>query len=137
MRIIKADLVIDAKKATLGRLASYTAKQALLGKSVVIVNCDEAVIGGNPNSIILEYRDIRSKGGASLHGPFFPKDPEKLVKRTIRGMLPHRQYRGREAMKRIRCFNGVPEEYKDSKKFAAGKPKKTRVITLMELRKEI
>lgn len=137
MKHIKADLVIDAKNATLGRLASYTAKQALLGKSVVIVNCDEAVIGGKPNSIILEYRDIRSKGGASLHGPFFPKDPEKVVKRTIRGMLPYRQSRGREAMKRIRCFNEVPEEYKEAKKVAAGKPKKTKTISLKELRREI
>lgn len=137
MKYIKAEIVVDAKNATLGRLSSYCAKQALLGRKIIVVNCEEAVIGGNPNSIILEYREIRAKGGASLHGPFFPKDAEKIVKRTIRGMLPHRQGRGEEALDRVRCFNGIPEEYKEAKKFTAGKPKRTKTITLKALRREI
>ena len=32
-------LIIDANNAVMGRLASYVAKQAMLGKEIVIVNC--------------------------------------------------------------------------------------------------
>ena len=137
MKTINADIIVDATNATLGRLASYSAKQALLGKKIIIVNCNDAVIAGKPRGIINEYKDIRSKGGASLHGPFFPKSPEKIVKRTIRGMLPHRQQRGRSALKNIVCFNDLPEECKDLKKLAVGKPKNTKTISLRLLSREI
>jgi large subunit ribosomal protein L13 len=56
-------IVIDATNATLGRLASYSAKQALLGKEIAIVNCDKAVIAGKRRSIIIEYQEKRGKGG--------------------------------------------------------------------------
>jgi len=134
---MKADIVIDATNATLGRLASFVAKKALLGEKIVIVNCDYAVISGRPRGIIEEYKDIRSKGGASLHGPFFPKHPERIVKRTIRGMLPYRQQRGKEAMKNIRCYNKLPEEYREEKKILAGKPKNVKTINLKKLSQEI
>lgn len=131
------ELVIDAKGAVLGRLASYSAKQALLGNKVVIVNCENIEITGKPKTTIREYRDIRSKGGASLHGPFFPKHPERIVKRTIRGMLAHRQSRGNDALKRIMCYNEIPEKYKDVKKIHAAKEKNTKTIKLKLLSKEI
>ena len=130
-------LIIDAHGATLGRLASYAAKQALQGKSVIIVNCSDAVIVGGKRSIIKEYLITRQRGGASLRGPFFPKNPERIVKRTIRGMLPFRQGRGADALKRVMCYNKTPEEYKDAKKLTAGKEKKTTTIKLSELSREI
>jgi len=130
-------LVIDAKGAILGRLASYIAKQSLLGKKIIVVNCEEAIITGKPKSIILEYRDIRSKGGSSLHGPFFPKNPERILKRTVRGMLSYKQGRGKDAFKRIKCFNKTPEEYKDVKKILANKEKRSKTIKLSTLGKEI
>ena len=131
------ELIIDANNASLGRLASYTAKQALLGKKIIIVNCEDIVILGKPKSIINEYQETRQKGGAGLHGPFFPKGPEKIVKRTIRGMLSYKQSRGREALKRVICYNKTPEEYKDSKKIIAGKEKKGGKIKLVNLSREI
>ncbi len=129
--------IIDATNASLGRLASYAAKQALLGKEIVIVNCSEAVITGNRKMIISEYLVTRQRGGSSMRGPFFPKQPERIVKRTIRGMLPHRQGRGEAAMQRIMCYNHTPQEYKDSKKILAGKEKTTTTLKLSELSKEI
>ncbi len=33
------------------------------------------------------------------------------MKRTIRGMLPYKRPRGVDAMKRIRCYVGVPVEF--------------------------
>ncbi len=131
------ELVIDASNAVLGRLASFAAKQALLGKKVIILNCAEAVVTGRRGSVISEYRDIRQKGGASLMGPFFPKNPERILKRTIRGMLSYKQGRGEAAMSRIMCYNHVPEQYKSVKKILAGKEKKTNVTKLNDLSREI
>lgn len=131
------EIVIDANNATLGRLSSYVAKKALLGKKIAIVNCDEAVVSGKRNSVIVEYREMRKKGGASLKGPFFPKIPEKIVKRTIRGMLSYKQGRGREALKRIKCYNDVPKEFEASQKIIAGKPKMIKTIKLKDLSRQI
>lgn len=41
----------------------------------------------------------------------------KIVKEVTRGMVPNYRYgRGREAFKRIKCYNDVPKEFKDAKK---------------------
>ncbi len=130
-------IIIDGKNAILGRLASYAAKQSLLGKEIAIVNCNEVVISGNSRSVIGEYKKSRTRGGSSLKGPFFPKIPERVVKRTIRGMLSHKQRRGNTALKRIKCYNQVPEEFKDLKKIVSGKEKHLKTIKLKELSREL
>ena len=104
-------LIINAENAVLGRMASYAAKQALLGKEVIIVNCDRAVVAGNEKEIIGRYKIKRRRGGSGLKGPLISAVPKKIVKRTIRGMLSYKQERGRSALKRIRCYDGIPKEY--------------------------
>jgi len=37
--------------------------------------------------------------------------PDRIVKRTIRGMLPYKRARGREALARLHVYLGIPEEY--------------------------
>jgi len=135
--MIGKTVVIDGNNATLGRLASYAAKQALLGKTLAIVNCEDTVVTGKATSVIGEYKDMRTKGGSSLKGPFFPRSPERIVKRTIRGMLSYKKGRGREAFKRIKCYNDTPDEFKEAKKFIAGKEKSIKKIKLKDLSKEI
>jgi large subunit ribosomal protein L13 len=130
-------IVIDGKNAILGRLASYVAKQVLLGKEIAIVNSEKIVISGKPKSIIGEYKDVRQKGGSALKGPFFPKKSERIVKRTIKGMLPYKKGRGAEALKKIKCYDGVPGEFKDSKKIVSGKEKNLRTIKIEDLSREI
>ena len=131
-------LVIDAAGARLGRLVSYAAKQSLLGKEVVIVNCKAAIITGNGRSVINEYKEKRQRGGHSLNGPHFPSHPERLVKRTLRGMLSYKQGRGSEAFKRVICYTDIPAEYVgQAKPFKAQKPTVSKFIGLGELSKEI
>lgn len=130
-------LIIDATNAILGRLASYAAKQSLLGKEIIIVNCSEAVVSGKRANILEEYQQARARGGAARTGPHFPKQSFRIVKRTIRGMLSHRQKRGLDALKRIICYDKVPAEYEESKKLLAGKEKRTTTIKLAELSKLI
>jgi len=106
--------VIDANGLVLGRLASVVAKRLLLGENITIVNAEKAVVVGNKEDIIERYRQKRERGH-KYKGPFFPKMPHLIVKRTIRGMLPWKSRRGREAFKRLKVYIGVPEELKNSK----------------------
>ena len=79
------EIVIDAEGGVLGRVASYAAKEALKGKKVVIVNCNEALITGKRRMIFGDYKIMRAKRGHSLKGPKFPKVAERIMKRTVRG----------------------------------------------------
>ena len=133
----KPNLFIDASGSVAGRVASHAAKQALLGKTVAVFNCEKVVITGNRNTTIKEYREIRHKGGASLNGPFYPKHPDRIVKRMVRGMLRYTKGRGEIAFAKVRCFNGVPVEYKDAKTISLVKQINTRTITLADLGKEM
>jgi len=104
---------IDATNLILGRVASFAAKKALLGETINIVNCEKAVITGYKKALLIEFKRKRERGIPSK-GPFYPRSPEKIVKRTIRGMLPYKQEKGKKAFKRIRCYVGVPENIKNT-----------------------
>ena len=134
-----SEIIIDAKNATLGRLASYAAKKALQGEKVIIVNSEEAIISGRKEDILGKYLRLRGLGGSSLKGPKITKKSERIVKRAIRGMIgEHRSGRGKEAWRRIKCFDGLPEEYKDKKMIKSGKEiKNKRFIRLKELIKNL
>lgn len=107
-------MIIDAKNLILGRVATLAAKQALLGETVHIVNCDFAVITGKKRMILNRYK-AKIERGDPHHGPFFPKETGRIVRRTVRGMLPFRQDRGREAYRRVKCYVGVPSKFKNEK----------------------
>ncbi|MHC1584820.1 MAG: 50S ribosomal protein L13 [Candidatus Syntropharchaeia archaeon] len=107
--------VIDADGLILGRLASITAKRLLNGESIVIVNAEKAIISGSKVTTFEEYRTMREKGSKEK-GPYFPRMPDRILKRTVRGMLPYKKARGREALSRLRVYIGVPDEYKDIEK---------------------
>ena len=104
-------LVLDGTNAILGRLASYAAKQALLGKEVAVVNCEKLVISGNRKIILENYKEVRAKGGSSQKGPYFPTQSARIMKRTIRGMLSYKEGRGAAALKKIKCYEGLPKEF--------------------------
>jgi large subunit ribosomal protein L13 len=99
---------IDATDLILGRLASEVAKRALSGEQMDIVNCSKAVISGRQSSIYAKYRNKRERGTPTT-GPFIRRNPAMLVKRAIRGMLPYKQPRGRDAFKLVRCHTDVPD----------------------------
>ncbi len=138
MKAQTPDLIIDASDAVLGRLASYVAKQALLGKTIVLLNCDKIKVIGNRQNIINEARLTAYRGGSSLKGPFLPKHhTDRMFKRTIRGMLSYKQQRGEDAFKRIRCYTQIPVEYLAAKKITFTKPLRSRAITLKEVSKKL
>jgi large subunit ribosomal protein L13 len=107
-------IIIDASNMILGRLATYAAKELLLSKEVRVINCEKAVISGTRDEVFSEYLH-RMERGAIRKGPFLHRMPDRIVRRTIRGMLPWKRAKGQEAYKRVFCYVGVPEEFKDKK----------------------
>jgi len=106
------DEIIDGSGLILGRLASIVAKRLLNGERVAVVNAEKIVISGNRRFIVERYKkrlEIKDKAGP-WKGPFWMRRPDTMFKRTVRGMLPRKQYRGRRALKRLRVYIGVPRE---------------------------
>jgi large subunit ribosomal protein L13 len=103
--------VIDASGLILGRMASIVAKRLLFGESIVIVNAEKAALSGKRLSRVKEARAFLDIGHPKK-GPFHPRRPDQIVRRTVRGMLPHRQPKGQMALKRLRVFLDVPAEFK-------------------------
>lgn len=128
--------IIEGKDAILGRLASYAAKEALKGEEIVIVNCEKVKISGSKKNIEKEFGIKRARGGSAQKGPYHSKASEKIVKRVIRGMLPnHREGRGRETYKKIKCYVGIPKEFEDVKKVNLNKRDPVKSIKVKEISK--
>ncbi|HUW86428.1 MAG TPA: 50S ribosomal protein L13 [Methanoregula sp.] len=102
--------VINGDGLLLGRLASLVAQRGLAGEEIAIVNAEKAIISGSRARVLGNYEHKRSRGSTGW-GPFFPRRPDHIMKRTIRGMLPYKRPRGVGAMKRIKCYVGVPVEF--------------------------
>lgn len=104
--------VYDASGQILGRLSTRIAKDLLKGEIIHLVNCEKAVISGKPETTKKKYLERRQRGDPR-RGPFYPKTPREIVRRTIRGMLPFKKTKGREAFRRLRVHVGIPDEFKD------------------------
>lgn len=128
--------IYDAENQILGRLCSKIAKDLLNGEEVRVVNCEKAVISGVAETKVKEYLERRWRGDP-IKGPFFPRTPDGIFRRTVRGMLPWKKTRGRKAFKRLRVYIGLPEEFKNKKlekvKDADVSKLKCKYITLEEL----
>jgi large subunit ribosomal protein L13 len=106
-------IVYDANNKVLGRLASTVAKELMNGKSVAVINAEKAFISGNKKVIRQRYNvrlRLQEKENPE-HSPYWPRRPDMLVRRVIRGMLPyHKKPSGKAAFKRLRVFVGTPKE---------------------------
>lgn len=104
--------VIDADGAVAGRLAAAVAKELLNGESIVIVNSEKAVISGAPKNTFEKYylrRSVKNKADPQK-SPKWPRRPDYLLKKIIKGMLPKKKT-GSDAEKRLKCLIGVPKEF--------------------------
>jgi large subunit ribosomal protein L13 len=101
-----ADVVIDARDSIMGRVASTVAQRAKAGERVAVINAEQAVITGTEEDVVGTYRKRAELGSDS--GPYYPKRPDGIMKRSIRGMLPYKTTRGREAFENVRVYVGNP-----------------------------
>ena len=104
-------MIIDATDKILGRMATFTAKKALEGEEVTIINVEKTIMSGSKKHILSNFKKRRDCGD-SIHGPHYPRMPDKIVRRAIKGMLPKRKTTGHLAYKRVRVFIGTPENMK-------------------------
>ncbi|KAF5410488.1 MAG: 50S ribosomal protein L13 [Candidatus Methanophagaceae archaeon] len=104
--------IIDGEGLILGRLASEVASELLKerGKRITIVNAERVLVSGSKVAILKDYKRRKDQGSRE-QGPYFPKMPDRILKRTIRGMLPYKRERGRDAFSRLRVYLGIPREY--------------------------
>jgi len=106
--------VIDAKDHIVGRLASVVAKRLLDGEEIVVVNAEKALMTGDRYVLFKEFK-WRREVGSSRKGPYYPRRPDRILERAIRGMVPHKKPRGRMILRNLKVYVAVPEEFKDKK----------------------
>lgn len=109
--------VIDVSNSVLGRMATAVAGRLLKRERIVIINAENAVISGRKEEIVKKYRkklNLQLKGNPEK-GPKYPRMPDGVVSRAVRGMLPYKRKRGKEAFKNLRVYIGVPKGIDTSK----------------------
>lgn len=103
-------VLINAENLIVGRLASIVAKKLLEGDEITIINAEKAILSGSKLNSFSEYKQTYERG-TKEKGPYFPKRPDAILKRTVRGMLPYKNQRGKDAMARLKIYIGTPTEF--------------------------
>ena len=111
--------LIDAEDVVLGRLATQVAT-LLRGKHkptyaphvdtgdfVVIVNAEKVALTGNKRDQAFVYRHSGFPGGLRKRsfGEMLDNQPERLLEKTIKGMLPHTRL-GRAMASKLKVYAG-------------------------------
>ena len=88
--------VFDADGLVLGRLASTVADMLLKAArsdrddKVVIINAEKSIVSGSSRSVFQTYH-AKYELNHARKGPFYPRMPDMILKRTVRGMLPYQR----------------------------------------------
>jgi len=114
MQTTKQITIIDADGLILGRMATSVAKRILNGEEIVIINAEKAILSGKKRSKLKDAIEFLSVGHPRM-GPFHYRRPDKVVRKSVRGMLPFKQPKGKQAYKRLKVYMGVPSNLKDQK----------------------
>jgi large subunit ribosomal protein L13 len=132
--------LVNADGLILGRMASVVAKKLLNGENVIIVNAEKAVISGKKRSKIAEAKEFLEVG-APKRGPFHYRRPDRILRKTVRGMLPFKQPKGKNALKKLKVFISVPEDLKDQQMVSIEEAQAAKLngphFTLADLAKQI
>jgi len=133
--------VINADGLILGRLCTHVAKRLLNGEEIVVVNAEKAVVSGRRMQLLEFYKHRRKRGKSHLtKGPYYPRTADRIIKRSVRGMVEYRKPSGRAALKRLRVYLGVPNELVSAKMETvegAKKPHLSKFVYLEEITKEL
>ncbi len=111
--------LIDAQGQTLGRMASHVA-QVLRGKHrpefaphmdfgdyIVVVNAEKIHVTGAKLEQKRYYRHSGYPGGLreDTLGTLIKKDPERVIRLAVRGMLPRHRL-GRQLLRKLKIYAG-------------------------------
>jgi large subunit ribosomal protein L13 len=136
----KQAFVVNAEGLILGRMSSKIAKRLLNGEEVIIINAEKAVLSGKRKSKIAEAKEFLEVG-APERGPFHYRRPDRIVIKTVRGMLPAQQPKGKKALANLKVFMGIPKQLDALKTETLPEAQSSKLkgprLTLAELAKEI
>ena len=90
----------------------------------------EGLILGRMATVIANEKTKRARKGYPLKSAKFSRLPDRFVRRTIRGMLPWKITRGKEAYKRVMCYIGIPEVIANEKIIILEKASAKKLPTL-------
>lgn len=107
-------MIVDAGGAILGRLASKIAKELLKGEDIVVINSEKIVVSGNPEAVFKRFHERKDRGDTSK-GPFYPQYPDRILIRSVRGMLPYKKEKGKRAFRKLKVFIDNPDNLKGEK----------------------
>lgn len=110
-------LLIDAKDAVLGRLASEVASflrgkhkaqyspSVDMGDYVVIINSDSIAVTGKKEEQKMYYRHSGFAGGFSARSfkDLKAKDSRQIIRKAVEGMLPHNRL-GRAMINKLKIY---------------------------------
>ena len=140
MQTTKTVTLVNAEGLIVGRMCSKVAKRLLNGEEVIILNAEKAVFSGKRKSKVSEAKEFLEVG-APERGPFHYRRPDRFLRKTVRGMLPFKQPKGKSAYKRLKVFMGVPKELKGQQmitfKEASSSDMKGPHFTLAEMAREV
>lgn len=109
-------LLFDASNTIMGRLASRVAKELMKGEKVIVINAEKCIVSGSKDSIFEKYShriDRSSVINPLRFGPKYPRRPDGILRRAVRGMLPWKKTQGKKAYKNLRVYIGEPKEVKE------------------------
>lgn len=112
-------MIIDGEGHILGRLASVVSKKLLDGEEIIIINSEKIMLTGSKEWAYAKYKQRIDRASISNPrdlGPKYPKRPEEIFRRTVRGMLPYKKSKGRVAFKGLKAYIGVPNEFEETEK---------------------
>jgi len=112
--------LVDAEGQTLGRLATQVAgylrgkhlptfaEHMDVGDFVVVVNASRIRLTGNKARDRLYYRHSTYPGGLKsvALGDLLERHPDRVIKHTVRGMLPHNAL-GRKMLRKLKVYAGA------------------------------
>jgi len=123
-------VVIDGRGHLIGRLASIVAKELLSGQKVVVVRCEQLNISGSLVRNKTKYMQFLHKKHLTnpKKGPIHFRAPSRIFWRMVRGMLPHKTFRGQQALGRLSAYEGIPAPWDKKKRVVV--PQALKVIRL-------
>jgi len=112
-------LVLDAAGKPLGRLAVEAARllrgkhkpsftpHVDTGDHVIVINADRVLLSGNKTEDLIHWHSQYPGGLKSItRGRMRENRPERLVERTIKGMLPHNRL-GAQMYRKLKVYAGA------------------------------
>jgi len=128
--MFEKEIIIDGRGHLVGRLASIVAHQLLRGQKVVVVRCESLCLSGSLFRNKLNYHEFLRKANNTNPRRNFKhfRSPSRMFWRTLRGMTPHKEARGKAALQHLKVFEGIPYPYDQRKRMVV--PQALKVLRL-------